>query len=179
MNLELLLLNIWNELKRIFCYGTGLRFLVSKIIKPWITFDYLTDISSKEIKQMIKKYDLKLLLIDMDGTLIHRKYGLLKENKKWVTHIKQYVDVYMITNAKKRRACLVAEELGIPYLSSARKPRKKNFQKVLELKGVSPHQCLMIGDALVADIYGSKRVGIQKTILVKDLDVFFQKNIKR
>lgn len=173
MNFDLFVLNFWNEFKKIFCYYTGLRFIASKLIKPWRKYNCITDISINEIKSIIKNNKIKVIIVDMDGTLKHRKIGLLDENKKWISSVKKIANVFIISNANERRTSEIANQLDVPYVHLAKKPSKKGFCKILRNKKVKPKECVMIGDALVADIYGAKRVGIEKTILVKDLNIFY------
>lgn len=175
MNFDLFILNFWNEFKKIFCYYSGLRFVVSKVIKPWREYDCITDISINEIKKIIKDNKIKVIIVDMDGTLKYRKIGLLNENKKWISNVKKIANVYIISNANERRTSVIANELAVPYVHLAKKPCKRGFYKIFKSEKVKPGECIMIGDALVADIYGARRVNIEKTILVKDLNIFYHK----
>ena len=175
MNFDLFILNFWNELKKIFCYYTGLVFIASRFIKPWKKYDFITDISINEIKKIIKENQIKVIIMDMDGTLKYRKIGLLNDNKKWINSVKKLAKVHIISNANKRRTSEIANQLDVPYIYSARKPSKKGFLKIFKIENVKPEECIIIGDALFADIYGANRVGIEKTILVKDLNIFYKK----
>ena len=107
-------LNFWNEFKRIFCYHTGLRRVYEYKVTPWKQYDRLIDIPISEMKNIIKKEKIKTLIIDMDGTLKYYKKGLIKENKDWVSKIKKYVNVYVISNANKDLTSKVADELEEP-----------------------------------------------------------------
>ena len=171
MNKELLLLNFWNSIKKIFCYYTGLRKITTLFIKPWKKYDKLVDIDIKSLK----KEGVKLLIIDMDGTLKYRKTGITKENIKWVKSVKKDFDIYIITNASNYLASKEANKIDVPYYYKARKPSKKGFNYIVNKMKASKDEVCVIGDALVADIYGSHRSGIKKTILVKDLNVYYGK----
>jgi hypothetical protein len=171
MNKELLLLNLWNSIKKVLCYYTGLRKITTLFIKPWKKYDKLADIDIKSLK----KEGVKLLIIDMDGTLKYRKTGITKENIKWVKSIKKDFDIYIITNASNYLASKEANKIDVPYYYKARKPSKKGFNYIVNKMKVSKDEVCVIGDALVADIYGSHRSGIKKTILVKDLNVYYGK----
>ncbi len=171
----MILLNIWNSIKKVTIYYTGLRKVLGLFIKPWKYYDYITDIDIKELKKLIKDNNIKLVIIDMDGVLKHRKYGILDENVDWIIKVKKIVDVYMITNANKVFAKSVASKIDVPYVSSAKKPSKRGFLKILSKMNVKPSEVIMIGDALVADIHGAKKVNIDKCILVKDLNIYDKK----
>lgn len=169
--MEYIKLAVWNDLKKVLCYYTGSRKLLGKVIHPWKKYDRLTDIPIDEFRKIIKDEKIKLLILDMDGTLKYYKNGLIDENKKWVNEIKKYVKVYIISNANKRRTSKVANELGVEFIYSAKKPLTRGFKKVLNDENCSSENTIMIGDALVADIIGAKKAGINKTILLKDLNV--------
>ena len=173
--MELLYLNIWNSIKKIFCYTLGLRKIVSLFIKPWKKYNNITDIKIDELEKIINDYNIKLILIDMDGTLKYRKIGITKENIKWVKSVKKFIDIYMITNASDKLASKEAKKIDVNYLYHARKPSKKGFNYIANKMNVDKDNILFIGDALVADIWGAKRVGINKTILVNDLNVYYDK----
>ena len=184
MNKELLLLNFWNSIKKIFCYYTGLRKITTLFIKPWKKYDKLVDIDIKSLRdnsspdidiKSLKKEGVKLLIIDMDGTLKYRKTGITKENLKWVKSVKKDFDIYIITNASNYLASKEANKIDVPYYYKARKPSKKGFNYIVNKMKASKDEVCVIGDALVADIYGSHRSGIKKTILVKDLNVYYGK----
>ena len=164
-------LNFWNEFKRIFCYYTGLRQFSETKISPWKKYDRLIDIPIKEMQEIIKKEKIKTLILDMDGTLKYYKKGLIKDNKDWVNRIKKNVDVYVLSNANKELTSKVADELKVKYVYSAKKPSSYGFDKICKESNCSPNEVLVIGDAVRADIKGANKYGIEKTILLKDLNL--------
>ena len=164
-------LNFWNEFKKIFCYKTGLRKYYESRVTPWKKYDRLTDIPIDELKKIIKKENIKLIILDMDGTLKHYKKGLISENKEWVNKIKNNVNLYVISNANKDLTSKVADELKLKYIYKARKPSARGFKKILDDVKCNLDEVIMIGDAVRADIIGAQRFGIKKTILLKDLNI--------
>jgi len=164
-------LNFWNEFKKIFCYHTGFRRWYENRVKPWKRYDRLIDIPIEELKELIVKNKIKTLILDMDGTVKYYKLGLVKENKEWVEEIKKYVTVYIISNANKELTSKVADELQVEYVHSAKKPSSYGFEKICELTNTKKDEVIVIGDAIRADIKGAQRVGIAKTILLKDLNI--------
>ena len=164
-------LNFWNEFKRIFCYHTGLRRIYEYRVTPWKQYDRLIDIPISEMKKIIEKEKVKTLIIDMDGTLKYYKKGLIKENKEWVNKTKKYVNVYVISNANKDLTSKVADELEVNYVYSAKKPKPYGFDKICKETNSTPDEVIVIGDAIRADIIGANKYGINKTILLKDLNL--------
>ena len=164
-------LEFWNVFKKLFCYNTGLRHLYESKVKAWKNYDRLAQIPINEMKKIIKEENIKTLIIDMDGTLKHRKYGLIEENKKWIQNIRDYVNIYVISNANEELTSKVANELNLPYIYKAKKPSSYGFNKICELTNAKKEEIIVIGDAIRADIIGANKAGITKTILLKDLNI--------
>ena len=123
------------------------------------------------MKNIIKEENIKTLIIDMDGTLKYYKKGLIKENKDWVNKIKKHVNVYVISNANKELTSKVSDELNVKYVYSAKKPKSYGFEKICKETNSLPNEVIVIGDAIRADIIGANKYGIEKTILLKDLNL--------
>ena len=140
-------------------------------VTPWKRYDRLTDIPVDELKKIIKEENIKLIILDMDGTLKHYKKGLTNENKEWVSKIRNDVNLYIISNANKELTSKVADELKLKYIYKARKPSARGFKKILDDVKCNLDEIIMIGDAVRADIIGAQRFGINKTILLNDLNV--------
>ncbi len=164
-------LDFWNEFKKIFCYHTGVRELCERTVKPWKKYDRLVDIPIEEMKEIIKMEKVKTLIVDMDGTLKYYKLGLLDENKKWIQEIKKIVNIYIISNANESLTSKVANELQVEYVCNAKKPSPYGFEKICKLSNSKKEEVIVIGDAIRADIKGAQRAGIEKTILLKDLNI--------
>lgn len=161
----------WNEFKRIFCYHTRLRNIIEKKTTCWKKYSLLTDIKINEMKKIIKDNNIKVLILDMDGTIKHYKKGLLPCNKKWVEEIKKYVKIYIISNANKKMTSEVANLMNVPYINSAKKPSPKGFLKILKEEKITGEEAIVIGDAIICDIIGSKYAGINKSILLDDMNI--------
>lgn len=168
-------IDFWNGFKKIFCYNTGLRFFYEKKVNVWRRYDRLTSIP---INNLIKKEGIKTLIIDLDGTLKHYKKGLTEENKKWINKIKNNIEIYIISNANNDLTSKVANELGVPYICKAKKPSPDGFNKICELTNSNKDEVIVIGDAARADVLGANRAGINKVILLDDLNIIGLENGK-
>ncbi len=174
-NMQQFKLSLWYHIKKVLCYYTGIRYFALKMVKPWKRYNRLIDISISDMKRIIREENIKLIILDMDGTLKHYKYGLLKENRKWVNEIKKYVNVYIVSNASKRYTSEVANDLNLPYVYKARKPRSKYFKYVCDKVLCSPSEVIMIGDSIKCDFIGANKYGINKIILLDDLSIICKK----
>ena len=163
-------LTSWTVFKRTMVYYTGIHKILRLFIKPYKAYDKITDISMEEIRELKKEFHIKGLILDMDGTIKHYKRGVSEENIEWERQVKEELKVCLISNAGKGFVTEVAGLLDLDYVSTAKKPFKKGFTKAVNLLGIEKGSILAIGDALVADVVGSKRYGIGKVILVDDMN---------
>ena len=63
----------------------------------------------------------------------------------------------------------MAEELGLPFTTSAGKPRRTALRRVLAELAFPPDQVALIGDRLFTDVIVGNRLGLV-TVLVKPID---------
>lgn len=122
--------------------------------------------------ELISKEGIKLILMDMDNTIIDSKGKYSKDIKKWIKFMKsKNIKLYIVSNSFSQKVVKrIAKELGVRYFYKASKPSTKAFKKVcLEFPDISKDEILMIGDQLFTDIWGGNRFNI-KTILVKRIN---------
>lgn len=107
------------------------------------------------------------LVTDLDNTLV--AWGTQQAPQKlvaWLDHARAIgFRVCILSNNHETRVSQFANELGIPALSRARKPRSASYLKAMTMIEVQPAQTVMIGDQLFTDIWGGNRLGVY-TILV-------------
>ena len=72
-------------------------------------------------------------------------------------------------NPSRRRIGAVADSLGLPYTTSAGKPRRAALRKVLNDLDLPPAQVALVGDRLFTDVLVGNRMGLF-TVLVKPID---------
>ena len=120
---------------------------------------------------LIKENNIKLLLFDMDNTLIDNNHTYSKELKEWAKGIKKEgIELYILSNSPFGKVVKkIAKELGMQYKYKALKPSLKGYNKILEEKKIPKENIMMIGDQLFTDIWGGNRFGI-KTILVRPIN---------
>jgi HAD superfamily phosphatase (TIGR01668 family) len=70
-----------------------------------------------------------------------------------------------LSNNNLTRVSKFAEPLGIPFVPAARKPAGIAFRKALKKLDLSAEQVVMVGDQMLTDIFGGRRMGFH-TILV-------------
>ncbi len=127
--------------------------------------------SLKEAKpEIIVKNGRKAVLIDLDNTLVPRdKEKVSKEVRGWIKEAQKHgLSLCIVSNNWEGRAKKVADELGLPLVAPAGKPRKRAFLKALSILGVDASQAAVIGDQVFTDVLGGNRLGLL-TVLIKPL----------
>lgn len=116
------------------------------------------------------KYNIKLIMIDMDNTLIDYHLTYQDKIKKWIKGLKKKgIKLYILSNSKSSEIVKeVAHKLGMQYYLGAKKPFLKGFNHILEKEKIEKQYTMMIGDQIFTDVWGGNRFGI-KTILVKPI----------
>jgi len=111
------------------------------------------------------------VLLDLDNTMLPWKDSELpRQTVGWIEEAKTAgLKLCIVSNTHyPRRLASIAEQVGVPYVSRALKPRSYGFLKALELLGSAPHRSVVIGDQILTDVWGGNRAGIS-TILVDPL----------
>ena len=136
--------------------------------------------SVKNINPMLlKKNNIKGLILDVDNTLIDYYRNLVVGAEKWCEELKnEGIKCIILSNSNKRsKVEEVAEKLNIDYIMFAKKPLKSGFKRALSKLELKPEEVAVVGDQLFTDVIGAKRMNMF-SILVKQVgekDIFITK----
>ena len=121
--------------------------------------------------EFLQKNKIKALILDVDNTLIDYQKNLSKSVEKWAKDLKgQGTKLYILSNTNnKEKVEKVANILGIPYISFAKKPLKSGFLKVQNNLKENPQNIAVVGDQVFTDVIGGNRCNMF-TILVDPID---------
>lgn len=114
---------------------------------------------------------LRALVLDVDRTLLPRSHSELPEPiETWLRHAQEHLELRLFSNNPSRaRIGAVAERLGVPFTTSAGKPRRSALRKVLAELGLPHGQVGLVGDRLFTDVLAGNRLGLF-TVLVKPVN---------
>lgn len=124
----------------------------------------VTDVTPAELKEM----GVDTVLLDLDNTLVGwQRHDLSAEVRQWLLDLKAAgMSLWLISNTKfGRRLKALSEELDIPFIRRAWKPRKKGFLQALAESSSAPHRAVMFGDQMFTDVLGANRVGIYSVMV--------------
>jgi len=113
--------------------------------------------------QLLGQLGVGLLLCDLDYTLAPKSQRYPDDALRgWLkAHCDSGITVVILSNNRSdRRVQEFCGQLGISYVGHADKPSRKGFRQAMEQNGFSPEHTAMLGDKLLTDVLGAKRVGI-------------------
>ncbi len=127
-------------------------------------FDSYKDITP----QLLEKYCIHGILVDLDDTLVTHNFPTPDENVRlWLNQMKQGgIRVCIISNNQKKRMMSFVADLDIGYFYNSFKPRIHVIQSALGVMNIKKEEAAVIGDQIFTDILAANRAGI-KAFLVK------------
>lgn len=131
---------------------------------------YLNKVQDITIQTLIKN-KIKLLILDVDNTLIDYYKNLSEEVINWAKEMKgQGIKLYILSNTNnEEKVKTVAQKLDIPYKHFAMKPLKRGFKYVQKEINIKPENIAVVGDQIFTDVLGGNRSKMF-TILVEPID---------
>lgn len=145
------------------------HYVLSKIVKPDITIDKVTELTEDEIERIKQKYGIEGIILDVDDTLRKEMKNIPKCNQDWIESLRGKFKIIVLSNGIDKKIEEYFRARGIDYIGFALKPLKKNFKKACETMNLPPNKVLVIGDNLLDDVYGGKR-NEMKTALVREVE---------
>lgn len=138
----------------------------SRLLKPDLFFNSIHEINV----DVLKKHDIRGLLVDLDNTLIsHEAEELDERSRAWLLRLmRSRINCCIISNNITGRVKRISKDLRIDYVGGALKPFRRAFLKGIGKLNIPKSNIAVVGDQLFTDVLGGKMVGI-KTILVKPI----------
>ena len=118
--------------------------------------------------QILKQYNIRGILVDLDDTLVVHNYPDPDDNvMQWLMSMKEEsIPVCIISNNQKRRMMSFVKNLDVGYFYNAFKPRTHVIYSALGVMNIKKSEAVLIGDQLFTDIRAANNAGI-KAFLVK------------
>lgn len=121
--------------------------------------------------EFLQKNKIKVLILDVDNTLIDYNRNMSESVKKWAKDLKgQGTKLYILSNSNhKEKIEQVANIIGIPFIYFAKKPLKTGFLKIQKELKEKSENIAVVGDQIFTDIIGGNRCKMF-TILVDPIN---------
>ena len=118
---------------------------------------YLNNVKEITI-ELLKKNNIKGLLLDVDNTLIDFDLKILEGSKEWCDNLKKEgIKLCILSNTNKiEKVKKVARELDLQYINFAKKPFKKGFKKAINLLKLNAENIAVVGDQIMTEVLRRK-----------------------
>ncbi|BAS28443.1 YqeG family HAD IIIA-type phosphatase [Limnochorda pilosa] len=117
--------------------------------------------------ERLQRRGVRGLVLDLDNTLV--AYGGREAAEPVLVWLREAraagMRLCILSNGRPRRVRLTAERLGLPWVESYTKPRRRGFRAAARLLGTRPHETAVLGDQIFTDVLGGHRAGFV-TVLV-------------
>ena len=101
------------------------------------------------------------IIFDIDNTLVPQDAPATEETEQFFRMIHALgFRTCVISNNTEERVKPFAERAGSEYVFHARKPLKRSYRKAMAFLGTDPQTTLFVGDQLLTDMFGARRLGI-------------------
>ena len=138
---------------------------------PTLSYENVAGALDIGADQELIKNKIKLLILDVDNTLIDYYKNLSDSVINWSKEMKgQGIKLYILSNTNdEEKVKKVAQKLDIPYKHFAMKPLKRGFKKIEKETQIQAENIAVVGDQIFTDVLGGNRSGMF-TILVEPID---------
>jgi HAD superfamily phosphatase (TIGR01668 family) len=129
--------------------------------------------------ESLKQSGVSLYIFDLDDTLANWHATIPKDASNIIRslHTDPNTNVAILTNSTRRRVKKIERTLGIEDLLIVQYPTKPlvgGFEKILSHFGTDRTKAAMVGDRIATDMWGAKRAGIARRILVEPYSNFLK-----
>lgn len=132
-------------------------------LKPTYFYETLEQIPF----DLLKKENIKGIIIDVDNTLVDMTSVLSTKRYEWIKNAKKqgFLICILSNTLHESKVRKMMDKLGINGMYFAMKPFLRGFKTALSILGLEKQEVIMIGDQLFTDIYGANRFGIKSILL--------------
>lgn len=118
--------------------------------------------------EKLRKNNIRGLIIDIDNTLVSWEIKYATEKiKTWLLSLrKEGFEVCLVSNNTRDRVVIFNEELKLPAIHRALKPRIGAFKKAMKAIGTTAENTAVIGDQIFTDVLGGNRMGLFTVLVV-------------
>ena len=131
----------------------------------------------------MRRLGIKGLIVDLDNTVVRFHSDRADDDVcDWFKNLPQYgMSACLLSNNQGGRVKKVAAQLDVPCIPNAMKPFFFGFRKALAILNIGPEHAAMIGDQLLTDMWGAKRLGLLTILLrpMSDQDALGTRAISR
>ncbi len=143
----------------------------------------ITDISVADLHAL----GVQGILLDVDNTLTtHDNPALDADVAAWLDTMRQAgFALTVVSNNREERVRPFADAIGLHFQARAAKPLPRGYRAAARSMGLSPRQCVAVGDQIFTDILGAN-LARMKSVLLEPIEleieqkfIVFKRRIER
>jgi hypothetical protein len=131
----------------------------------------------------LKALGIRGLILDLDNTIIPRNSSVATDElKEWLKMLEtEGLRACIVSNNWKQRVSSIAEQVELPLVARAAKPRRGAFKRAMKVLGTGKGETVVIGDQLFTDVFGGNMAGLHTILVVpmSDHEAFHTKILRR
>lgn len=133
------------------------------LVYPTIYRRRITDLTVADLRAL----GVQGVLLDIDNTLTtHDNPALDAGVAAWLDMMRQAgFSLTVVSNNCDERVRPFAEVIGLAYQARAAKPLPRGYRAAAQAMGLSPRQCVAVGDQIFTDILGANLAGMKSVLL--------------
>lgn len=130
---------------------------------PTIYRRRITDITVADLRAL----GAQGLLLDIDNTLTTHDNPVLDTRvRAWLDEMQRAgFALTVVSNNHDERVRPFAEAIGLSFQARAAKPLPRGYRAAAALMGLTPRQCVAVGDQIFTDILGANLAGMRSVLL--------------
>jgi uncharacterized protein len=139
-----------------------------KLLQPDL---WLNDTLFALTPELLQRYGLKGLVLDVDETIVPRTIKQLSDQVlPWIEAAKGVTpQIWLVSNNPSiSRIERIGKILDTPFIARAGKPSRQHLRRAVEAMGLPAEQVGMVGDRLFTDVLAGNRLGMF-TVLVQPM----------
>lgn len=122
--------------------------------------EYVKSVFEIDFEALYEK-GFRALIFDIDNTLVPQDEDASKPTVELFERLASLgFKAFILSNNSEKRVSRFANAVSVPYLSRARKPLKRGYNRALSLLKAEGEHAVFVGDRLLTDVFGAKRAGI-------------------
>lgn len=138
------------------------------MLKRFYPNEYLDSAYQIEFERLFQE-GYRGIIFDVDNTLVPHGAPADERAKKFFERLKKLgYQCCLLSNNKEPRVKMFHDEVQVPYIFKAGKPKVSGYQRAMKQMGTNKDNTLFVGDQIFTDVYGANRAGI-RTILTKPI----------
>ena len=133
------------------------------LLIPDIKLDRITEITV----ELLRKYNINSLILDVDNTLsTHHGQHLTEGLTEWLQLMRENgIKMTVLSNSNSKRLQPFAEKIGLDYISMGLKPLPFGYLRALKALGSTKKETAIVGDQIFTDTVGGNVVGVTTILL--------------